>query len=192
MNILLAKRKKIRSKFLKIKIINFYGFSNILEYFLFHKVLNYLMYCGKKDKAFNHWLQLQFLIFLKKIKFKNLSNIKLINTRKNLTLNPISLFVFMLKRANIIVNLKKKKVAGRTHYIPLFLNSKQQVLFTLKNYILAARLRVLDVGIISKLYLELLSLISFDTTKNIESQLLKRKKWLYLQASENKFYIKFL
>jgi len=113
---------------------------------------------------------------LKKIKFKNLSNIKLINTRKNLTLNPISLFVFMLKRANIIVNLKKKKVAGRTHYIPLFLNSKQQVLFTLKNYILAARLRVLDVGIISKLYLELLSLISFDATKNIESQLLKRKK----------------
>lgn len=186
------KKKKIRSKFLKLKINNFYGFSNILEYFLFHKVLNYIMYCGKKDKAFNHWLQLQFLIFLKKIKIKQLINVQLIGTKKNFTLNPISLFVFMIKRANIIVNLKKKKVAGRTHYIPLFLNSKQQVLFTLKNYIIASRLRVLEVGITSKLYLELLSLISFDSNKNIESQLLKRKKWLYSQASENKFYIKFL
>lgn len=186
------KKKKIRSKFLKLKINNFYGYSNILEYFLFHKVLNYIMYCGKKDKAFNHWLQLQFLIFLKKIKIKQLINVQLIGGKKNFTLNPISLFVFMIKRANIIVNLKKKKVAGRTHYIPLFLNGKQQVLFTLKNYIIASRLRVLEVGITSKLYLELLSLISFDSNKNIESQLLKRKKWLYSQASENKFYIKFL
>ncbi len=187
-----VKKKNIRIKFLKLKINNFYGYSNILEYFLFHKVLNYIMYCGKKDKAFNHWLQLQFLIFLKKIKIKQLINVQLISKKKNFTLNPISLFVFMIKRANIIVNLKKKKVAGRTHYIPLFLNGKQQVLFTLKNYIIASRLRVLEVGITAKLYLELLSLITFDSNKTIESQLLKRKKWLYSQAAENKFYIKFL
>ncbi len=49
-----VKKKNIRIKFLKLKINNFYGYSNILEYFLFHKVLNYIMYCGKKDKAFNH------------------------------------------------------------------------------------------------------------------------------------------
>lgn len=187
-----VKKKNIRIKFLKLKINNFYGYSNILEYFLFHKVLNYIMYCGKKDKAFNHWLQLQFLIFLKKIKIKQLINVQLISKKKIFTLNPISLFVFMIKRANIIVNLKKKKVAGRTHYIPLFLNGKQQVLFTLKNYIIASRLRVLEVGITAKLYLELLSLITFDSNKTIESQLLKRKKWLYSQAAENKFYIKFL
>ncbi len=187
-----VKKKYIRIKFLKLKINNFYGYSNILEYFLFHKVLNYIMYCGKKDKAFNHWLQLQFLIFLKKIKIKQLINVQLISKKKKFTLHPISLFVFMIKRANIIVNLKKKKVAGRTHYIPLFLNGKQQVLFTLKNYIIASRLRVLEVGITAKLYLELLSLITFDSNKTIESQLLKRKKWLYSQAAENKFYIKFL
>lgn len=187
-----VKKKNIRIKFLKLKINNFYGYSNILEYFLFHKVLNYIMYCGKKDKAFNHWLQLQFLIFLKKIKIKQLINVQLISKKKIFTLNPISLFVFMIKRANIIVNLKKKKVAGRTHYIPLFLNGKQQVLFTLKNYIIASRLRVLEVGITAKLYLELFSLITFDSNKTIESQLLKRKKWLYSQAAENKFYIKFL
>lgn len=186
------RKKKLRIKFLKLKITNFYGFSNILEYFLFHKVLNYIMFCGKKDKAFNHWLQLQFLIFLKKLKIKQLINVQLISKKKNFTLHPISLFIFMIKRANIIVNLKKKKVAGRTHYVPLFLNGKQQILFTLKNYIIASRLRVLEVGITVKLYVELLSLISIESNKNIESQLLKRKKWLYSQASENKFYIKFL
>ena len=186
------RKKKLRIKFLKLKITNFYGFSNILEYFLFHKVLNYIMFCGKKDKAFNHWLQLQFLIFLKKLKIKQLINVQLISKEKNFTLHPISLFIFMIKRANIIVNLKKKKVAGRTHYVPLFLNGKQQILFTLKNYIIASRLRVLEVGITVKLYVELLSLISIESNKNIESQLLKRKKWLYSQASENKFYIKFL
>lgn len=51
---LYMKKKKLRNSFLNLKLYNFYNFSNILEYFLFHKVLNYLMVCGKKDKAFNH------------------------------------------------------------------------------------------------------------------------------------------
>ena len=36
------------------KIFLFFFYSNILEFFLLHKVLNYLMFSGKKDKAFNH------------------------------------------------------------------------------------------------------------------------------------------
>lgn len=164
------------------KIFLFFFYSNILEFFLLHKVLNYLMFSGKKDKAYTHWIQFQFQVYLKKIK---------INGYK-FYVNPVSLFIFVLQRANVVINLKKKKVAGRTHFVPLFLDRKRQVLFTLKNYIAGARLHVLNLGITAKLLFEFLSLVSDDTNKLLESQLNKKKRWLYAQAIENKFYIKFL
>lgn len=173
-------QKKIYRK--NSKIYLFFLYSNILEFFLLHKVLNYLMFSGKKDKAYMHWIQLQFQVYLKKIK---------INGYK-FCVNPVSLFIFVLQRANVVINLKKKKVAGRTHFVPLFLDRKRQVLFTLKNYIVGARLHVLNLGITAKLLYEFLSLVSEDNDKLLESQLNKKKRWLYAQAIENKFYIKFL
>lgn len=111
-------------------------------------------------------MQLQFRIYLKKIKIINYK----------FCLNPVSLFIFMLNKANILVNLKKKKVAGRTHFVPLFLDRKHQVLFTLKNYVYLARLHLMDFGITSKLLLELLSLLSDNNDKLLESQLNKKKR----------------
>lgn len=188
LNILKIKSKKNKNKFktkinlYKFKLLFFFSFSNGLEFFLLHKLLNYLMFCGKKDKAYKHWIQLQLRIYLKKIKIKNYK----------FCINPVALFIFMLNRANVVVNLKKKKVSGRTHFVPLFLDRKHQVLFTLKNYVCLARLHLLDLGITSKLLLELLSLLSDNNDKFLESQLNKKKRWLYTQAIENKFYIKYL
>lgn len=45
-------QKKIYRK--NSKIYLFFLYSNILEFFLLHKVLNYLMFSGKKDKAYMH------------------------------------------------------------------------------------------------------------------------------------------
>lgn len=48
------KKKKIVQSIYNCKLLFFFSFANSLEFFLLHKLLNYLMFCGKKDKAYKH------------------------------------------------------------------------------------------------------------------------------------------
>lgn len=144
-------------------------FSSLYS-FVFFKFINNIMFNGKKDKAISIFKSILYYFSLK-FKYDNVCK----------------LLISIFSNLNFVLNVKKKKVAGRTHHIPLFLNKTQQILFGLKNFVVCCRTRI-ERNIILKILAELLLLHN----KDLNSMVMKKKKALYLQAIENKFYAKFL
>lgn len=157
----------IKKDFLEISSLHLFS---TLYSFVFFKFINNIMFNGKKDRAIFIFKSILYYFSLQ-FKFENVCK----------------LLISIFSNLNFVLNVKKKKVAGRTHHIPLFLNKTQQILFGLKNFVICCRAR-LERNIILKIIAELLLLHN----KDLNSMVMKKKKALYLQAIENKFYAKFL
>jgi small subunit ribosomal protein S7 len=143
---------------------------NSFKLYLLYKFINNLMHNGKKDKAIKLFKLILFrLSFIYRYK------------------NPYNILFLVFMRLNFVLTLKKKKVAGRTHYVPLFLNKEQQFLYGLRTFVVCSRLR-LEKNIVLKITEE----ISCILNKDLNSVVIKKKRYVYNQAIENKFYAKFL
>jgi small subunit ribosomal protein S7 len=140
------------------------------QFYFFYKLVNNLIVNGKKDTALNIMYNLIFLI-QKNYKDKD----------------PLSILDIILCKSIITVKVKKKRVAGRVHHVPLFLQKVNQINYSLKSFIDTVRLRS-EKTMVLKLFSELQAILNQDNSAVI----IKKKKTLYMQVLANKFYVKFL
>ena len=168
-NINLINKNNIK-KFNFYKNMNFYIHSRQL--YFFYKLVNNLIINGNKDKAINI---LYSIIF-------NLLNDEFYKKK-----DPFIILDKILSRSICVVKLKKKRIAGRVHQIPLFIKKLNQINYSLKFFVNSVKLRT-EKTIILKLLAEIKAIYS----KDISSIVWKRKKLLYLQVIANKFSVKYL
>lgn len=140
------------------------------QFYFFYKLVNNLILKGKKDTALNIMYN---LIFLIQKQFKNK--------------DPFSVLDLVLCKSIITVKVKKKRIAGRVHHIPLFLQKVNQINYSLKSFISTVRLRS-EKTMVLKIFSELQAILNQDNS----SVIIKKKKTIYMQVLANKFYIKFL
>lgn len=148
---------------------NFYYLNNFIFFYIM-KFINILMKCGKKDKAIS---------IFKKVLF----NLSFFFPARN----PLRVIFYVFLNLKFVLALKKKKVAGRVHHVPFFLNNIKQVLVGLKLFLYCTRLSV-GKGICGKLTNEFVLIFN----KDLESAFIKKKRELYNLALDNKYYVKFL
>jgi small subunit ribosomal protein S7 len=175
-NIPFLKKRNIYRLFHNLNNLNdsnlLFDFNNYLHMpvrsFIYYKLVNLLFYKGKKKTGFK---------ILKIICF---------NLKYKLHIDPLFIIYYAIIKASPAIRLKKKKIAGRNHYIPLFLPLQNQIIFGIKLFILSARQRQ-EYNIIDRLTNELIAIFC-----NKDSITLKKKNELYLIAMTNKYYTKFL
>lgn len=153
----------------RLSFSSFFFFNSFFFYFII-KFINIVMKCGKKDKS---------ITLFKKLIY----NLLIIYPQKD----PFFVIWIVFFNLKIVLFFKKKKVAGRVHHVPFFLNNTKQVLIGLKVFISVVRL-VAGNGFINKLINEFILVFN----KDIESNFVKKKKDIYNLAIENKYYVKFL
>jgi ribosomal protein S7 len=140
-----------------------------LHLFILSKVVNNLMKSGKKDVIFK------------------IINILFFKLRISYRIDPSKLLTLAILRIKPVIRLKKRKIAGRNHYLPLFLSLQRQILLGSKLFVKSSKFRV-EQSIILKLFFEIKAILIFSN----ESLALKKKDDLYKLAIENKYFIKFL
>jgi len=140
------------------------------QFYFFYKLVNNLIINGKKDTALNI---INTLITLIKEKY--------------IDKDPLFILDKILCKCIITVKIKKKRVAGRVHHVPLFLQKVNQINYSLKSFIDTVRLRS-EKTMVLKLFSEVNAILTQDNNAAI----IKKKKLLYMQALNNKFYVKFL
>lgn len=145
---------KKRNKRLKNR---FFFFNNFFFYFIV-KFINIIMKCGKKDKSISIFRNLIFYLLL-------------IYPKKN----PFYIILAVFFNLRIVLFFKKKKVAGRVHHVPFFLNNVKQVLVGLKVFISVVRASVGN-GFVKKLVNEFILIFN----KDVESNFMKKKKKIFI------------
>src|SRR3989338_1119605 len=110
---------------------------NSRQLYFFYKLVNNLIIDGKKDKAidilYNVILALDFY-------FKNK--------------DPFFIIDKAIRRSILVVKIKKKRIAGRVHQVPLFLKRVNQINYSLKSFVDCIRLRS-EKTMVSKLLSEI-------------------------------------
>ena len=113
--------------------------------------INNLLIKGKKDKAIN--ILYFIIIFLYNDDFYKKKD-------------PFIILDKVLSRSICVVKLKKKRVAGRVHQIPLFVKKVNQFNYSLKFFIFNIRLRT-EKTIFLKLLAEIKAIYSKDVSSII-------------------------
>lgn len=168
-NLIYKSLKRYLFKFKKKSNNKFYYLNNFIFFYIM-KFINILMKCGKKDKAIS---------IFKKVLF----NLSFFFPTKN----PLRIVLYVFLNLKFVLAFKKKKVAGRVHHVPFFLNNIKQVLVGLKLFLYCTRLSI-GKGICGKLTNEFVLIFN----KDLESSFIKKKRELYNLALDNKYYVKFL
>lgn len=170
------KKKKIQQNFfLKFNNAKYKKYKiglkvNSRQIYFFYKLVNNLIINGKKDKAIDI---LYNVILTLDIYFNNK--------------DPFFIIDRAIRRSIIVLKIKKKRIAGRVHQVPLFLKRVNQINYSLKSFIDAIRLRTEKTMII-----KLISEIKAINQRDFNAVLWKKKKILYTQAISNKFFVKYL
>jgi len=140
------------------------------QLYFFYKLTNNLIINGKKDVAihilYNVLLKLQDY-------FKNQ--------------DPFFILDRVIRCSIIVLKIKKKRIAGRVHHVPLFLQRVNQINYSLKSFIDCIRLRS-EKTMVLKLFTEIIAI----NNKDLNAVVWRKKKLLYTQALANKFFVKYL
>jgi ribosomal protein S7 len=147
----------------------------LIIYYICFKLINNIMRKGKKDKAIKI---LNNIISLMAINILNN------NFKKQ---SPFRLLIKLIYSISLPFRLKKKRIAGRNLFIPLFLLIKKQLNYSIRFLIKNAKERNNKTFELSLLN-EILDIID----NNSSSISLKKKKEILKLAIENKYYIKYL
>lgn len=143
---------------------------NALSLYFSYKFIGNLMLQGKKDKIITLFYKL--LLF-----FKSYFNVK----------KPVNLLKWFFSLIIPKIKLKKKKVAGRSLQVPLFLNYKFQLLYSIKLFVKHVRMRT-EISIYNKLINEFI-LLKED---RFNASCWKKINELHKLAIENRFNTKYL
>jgi ribosomal protein S7 len=141
---------------------------NSRQLYFFYKLVNNLIINGKKDKAVS-------------ILYTVLLSFYLRNE------DPFFIIDKAIRCSILVVKIKKKRIAGRVHQVPLFLQRVNQINYSLKSFIDCIRLRS-EKTMILKLFFEIKAI----NERDFSAVVWRKKKSLYTQAIANKFYVKYL
>jgi len=169
------KKKKNKNFYLKLNNNKYNKYKlglklNSRQIYFFYKLVNNLIINGKKDKAIDILYNVILAIYLY---YKNK--------------DPFFIIDRAIRRSIIVLKIKKKRIAGRVHQVPLFLKRINQVNYSLKSFIDCIRLRTEKTMII-----KLVSEIKAINQRDLSAVVWRKKKLLYTQAIANKFYVKYL
>jgi len=140
-----------------------------IDYFISFKLLNGLIYSGKKDIAIKLLLNTCILL------------------RNNYNINPYNLFLVSVFKVAPVVCLKKRQIAGRLYQIPVFYKVQRKLLWGIKILLLSTRFRV-EKTLPLQLFCEIKDILN----NSINSVSLKKRNDLCKLAIDNKFFVKFL